>query len=135
MKIIRRTNQDKDFYVLLGPFLARRDIEREIGYRIYDDDGKMWLIAKDAELIIGFCYLWEKTGSRYQIGSCYVLESYRQRGVFRNLLANATRNINSNVTLTTKNKNLKEMLIKEGFTTKQQKGSFTEYVKGYGVNE
>jgi len=134
MKIIRRTNRDEGFYTLLGPFLARRDVEREIGYKIYDDDGKVWLIAMENEKIIGFCYLWEKP-NRYQVGSCYVLEGRRQKGVFRKLLSAATKNIKGNVTLTTKNKNLKDMLLKEGFTAKQLRGSFTEYVKEFGADE
>jgi predicted GNAT family N-acyltransferase len=132
MKIIRKTNQDKDFYTLLGPYLARRDVEREIGYKIYDDDEKTWLVATDNDRVVGFCYLWEKSKHRYQIGSCYVIEDHRQRGVFRNLLTDATKTIHGNVTLTTKNRNLKEMLLNDGFAEKQVKGSFIEYAKEYG---
>ena len=135
MKIIRRTNQDKDFYALIGPFLARRDVEREIGYKIYDDDDKVWLIAIDSERIVGFCYLWEKAKHRYQIGSCYVTEDHRQKGVFRKLLTNATKNIKGSATLTTKNENLRKMLIKDGFVVKKTKGSFVEYVKEFGADE
>jgi len=136
MKIIRLTNQDRNFYNTLGPFLARRDIEREIGYKIYDDDDKEWLVATEMNKIVGFCYIQEKPKSHYRIGSCYVVDRYRQKGVFKELFKNATKNIKGGiVTLTTKNKYLCEMLIKEGFMGGKKRGSFTEYIKEFGVDE
>jgi hypothetical protein len=130
VKIVKRTNQDKDFYTLLGPFLAKRNIEKEIGYKIYDDDEKVWFIAIEMRKIIGFCYL-QKKANHYQIGSCYVVEEYRQKGIFRELFTEATKGIQGNVTLTTKNENLRKMLIEEGFEAKNQRGGFTEYAKEY----
>jgi len=135
MKIKRLTNQDKNFYNTLGPFLARRDIEREIGYKVYDDDGKEWLIATEMNKIIGFCYIQEKPKSHYRIGSCYVVDKYRQKGVFKELFKNAIKNIKGVATMTTKNKHLMGMLIKHGFTESKQRGSFTEYSKEFGVDE
>jgi len=135
MKIIRLTNQDKSFYSTLGPFLARRDVEREIGYKIYDDDGKVWITALELKKVVGFCYLWEKTKAHYQIGSCYVVEKYRQQGVFRQLFNSAIKDIKGVVTMTTKNKYLMEMIADEGFMESKKRGSFTEYAKEYGSNE
>jgi GNAT superfamily N-acetyltransferase len=135
MKIIRLTNKDKNFYSTLGQFLARRDVDNEIGYRIYDDDGKVWIIALEMKKAVGFCYLWQKTKSHYQIGSCYVVERYRQKGIFRKLFNNAIKDIKGVVTMTTKNKYLIEMLTNEGFLEGKQRGSFIEYVKEYGINE
>jgi len=134
MKILRMTNKDKGFYATLGPFLARRDVEREIGYQIYDDDGKDWLIAVEMKKVVGFCYLWKKP-KHYQIGSCYVIENYRQRGIFRDLLAEATKSIIGVVTLITNSKIIKELLEKEGFAVKKEGGGFVEYSKEYRAVE
>lgn len=131
MKIIRKTNQEKGFYSILGPFLARREVEREIGYKIYDDDGKEWLIATENESILGFCYLWKKSKEHYQVGSCYVVEQHRQKGVFRKLLVTATKDIEGTVTLTTKNNVMKQILLKEGFDAKKERGGFVEYAKEF----
>lgn len=39
------TNQDPDFYAVVGPMLARRDIVAELGSPVWDDDDKTWQIA------------------------------------------------------------------------------------------
>lgn len=129
LKIIRLTNRDPRFYPMLGPFLARRDVEKEIGYKVYDDDGKEWLIAVDDGQVAGFCYLWPRPKGRYQIGSCYVKEESRRKGVFGKLLKEALSGVKGAVTLTTKNPTLKATLLKEGFAELRARGAFTEYVK------
>ncbi|HEU4752519.1 MAG TPA: ParB/RepB/Spo0J family partition protein, partial [Armatimonadota bacterium] len=35
------TNQDPEFYPLLGPYLSRREIVAELGGSVWDDDGKV----------------------------------------------------------------------------------------------
>lgn len=129
MKIIRLTNLDKNFYVTLGPFIARRYVEKELGYPIYDDDGKIWIIGLDGKKVLGFCYLLEKIKGSYQIGSCYVVEGYRHIGVFRNLLTEAMSGVVGAITVTTKNEYLRELLTGEGFVAGKTKGSFTEYIR------
>lgn len=129
IRIIRRTNKDKDFYTLMGPFLARREIEKEIGYKIYDDDEKVWLIAKEGKEVQGFCYLLEKPKGKYQIGSCYVVAEYRCKGIFKDLLNEALKGLKGTVIMTTKNKYLREVLLDNGFIPAKERGSYTEYVK------
>ena len=135
MKILRMTNQDKAFYSIMGPFLARREIEKEIGYPIYDDDGKVWFIALKGKEVIGFCYIAEKKKQHYQLGSYYVIKGNRHKGVFRILFNNAIDGVNGTIALTTKNDYVKEFLAEEGFTVTQARGGFTEYSKEYGANE
>jgi GNAT superfamily N-acetyltransferase len=140
MKITRKTNKDECFYGLIGPFLARREIEREIGYKIYDDDEKQWLIAIDTDpvthniRVIGFCYVLAKSKDHYQVGSCYVIEDYRHKGVFKKLLIEACSGIKGTVSLVTKNKNLITMLTKERFVRAGARGSFIEFRKEFKGN-
>jgi len=135
MKIKRLTNQDKNFYATLGPFLARRDVEKELGYPIYDDDSKVWLIAFDGKKVLGFCYLQEKSKSHYQIGSCYVIEGHRHMGLFRKLFIEAMDGVIGSIVLVTKDEYLRELLVEEGFLASRTRGSFTEYIKEVGVDE
>lgn len=127
MKIISIANHEPKFYSLLGPFLARRSVEREIGYKIYDDDDKTWFIALEGKMVVGFCYRQEKPKGSYQIGSCYVVESCRGKGVMRKLLECAMDGITGTVQLTTKSPALQKILIGDGFEELGGRGSFTRY--------
>lgn len=67
------TNTDADFYPLLGPFLARRDVARYVGGEIWDDDDKTWIVAtSDDGHVLGF--IGERTsGGLVHVESCYVV--------------------------------------------------------------
>lgn len=43
--IRKLTNADADFYPLVGPLLSRRNIVKELGSPVWDDDGKVWHVA------------------------------------------------------------------------------------------
>lgn len=136
MKIERLTNRDKTFYPTLGPFLARREVEKEIGYPVYDDDDKSWFIALNGKEVLGFCYLQEKKKGHYQIGSCYVVSGHRHKGIFRSLLNEAMGGgINGSVILITRNEYLMELLTEEGFIENKKRGSFIEYLKELSGDE
>jgi GNAT superfamily N-acetyltransferase len=49
------TNADPDFYPLMGPFLSRRDIVNALSGPVWDDDGKVWLVAVEGDRVVGFC--------------------------------------------------------------------------------
>ena len=127
MEIITLTNQDERFYPLMGPFMARRDVEKEIGYKIYDDDGKVWFVALEDGAVIGFCYRWEKSTGCFQIGSCYTVPEHRGKGVFQALLSAAMHGISGRVQMTTNNPQVMSILEKHGFTALTQRGSFKQY--------
>ena len=80
------TNTDRGFYALLGPVLSRRDIERELGARVHDDDGKVWFVAVDGRELLGFCAALG-TPRSVRLVSDYVLPAHRGRGVYRQLFA------------------------------------------------
>lgn len=78
------TNQDKDFYSVMGRFLAKRSIVRELGEPLYDDDGKLWFVSFDGENVQGFASL--TLDSVALLGSAYVLPGFRHTGVYKRLL-------------------------------------------------
>jgi ribosomal protein S18 acetylase RimI-like enzyme len=92
MKIQRITNEHADFYVLMGPFLAKRAIAKEIGDGvladgvIWDDDGKQWFIAMQEDEVAGFATMLPKSKGRYLLCEAYVLPSYRDQGLYTRLI-------------------------------------------------
>lgn len=69
------TNQHPDFYRVLGPFLARREVHKAVGAPVYDDDGKVWIIAMDGHEVAGFLGLENRKGA-IAIRSCYLVPGY-----------------------------------------------------------
>lgn len=128
MKIIEMTNKEANFYNIMGPFLANRAVEKIVGYQLYDDKGKKWIIAMEGDTVVGFCYLWGKTSGHYDIGSCYAATE-KQKQLFKKIINKATKGITGKITLATKNKNIAEVLIKEGFTIHKELKNITEYIK------
>jgi len=130
MEIVRLTNQDSQFYSLMGPFLAKREIEKKIGHQLYDDNAKTWIIATENDVVLGFCYVWE-FWDRLKCGSWYVTDDDRQNDIFKELLSEATRDVNAIVKVGTKNMILQDMLILNKFTVKRVREKFTEYEREY----
>lgn len=54
VKIRRLNNQDAEFYPLLGPFLARREVVDAVGGPLWDDDEKQWFVAMEGRQVAGF---------------------------------------------------------------------------------
>lgn len=132
MHIQAMTNKHGGFYKLMGPFLANRAVEKELGYPVYDDDDKTWFVAIEEQKVVGFCYRQEIKEDKYQIGSCYVSEAYRERGAFNQLLNLALSTIAGTVSLTTNNSKVAATLIKKGFIEKATRGSYTTYERRCG---
>jgi GNAT superfamily N-acetyltransferase len=40
------TNESPEFYPLLGPLLANREVVAELGAPVWDDAGKVWFVAR-----------------------------------------------------------------------------------------
>ncbi len=131
MEIIILSNKDARFYQLMGPFLANRSVAKEIGYPIYDDDDKEWLLATEDGNVIGFCYR-RVRGSSCTIGSCYVAVKERGKGLFGKLLRTAVKKFIGTVTLTTASHTMSFILFHEGFRATKTRGKFTVYEKEYG---
>ena len=115
IKILKNT--DYEFYKLLGPFLARRSIEKEIGSKIYDDDNKIWFVAKKDKDVIGFAAV-----IKNNVCSSYILPQYRKIGIFTKILLYIINNYKKLKTVA--NQNSYKIFLKNGFIVKRKKGSF-----------
>jgi GNAT superfamily N-acetyltransferase len=122
VQVKRMTNRDREFYPTMGPFLARRDIERELGGRIYDDDDRVWYVAMSRGRVTGFCSARQtKTGAVYL--SDYVLPAHRRRGVYRALWDMRAGEFPGDATAVCTAASL-PMFQKGGFTVARMKGKF-----------
>ena len=88
MKYIIRTieNSDTEFYALIGPLLSRRDIVKDQGGNMWDDDGKVWFAAVGTESqgVMGVC-AYVKRSKYLWYCSDYVLPGWRGQGVYNGL--------------------------------------------------
>lgn len=79
------TNKRRGFYKLMGPFLARREIAKELGGPIWDDDDVLWFVAvRGGDEVLGFCALRQRDG-KAELRSSYVLPEHRRGGTYRRL--------------------------------------------------
>lgn len=86
IRIETLTNADPRFYPLLGPYLSRREIIKELGCPIYDEDGKVWFVALDGEQVVGFVGV-RFEGDKAVFCSDYIRPEYRRQGVYTHLMA------------------------------------------------
>lgn len=135
-KITILTNKDPEFYNLLGPFLANKEVSKEIAggsyYTdgiIWDDDGKQWFVIIDKGKVVAFGTLVKQ--SKYMIfAEDYVRPEYRNNGLHQELIKERLalcKDISAKVVANTaSSKNYKEC----GFKVKRQRGKFfVEMVK------
>ncbi len=74
MKIRELTNQDPDFYTVMGPYLANRAVVKFVGDNIWDDPDKIWLVATTATgQVAGFAAFIVR-GRRAVAESLYLLD-------------------------------------------------------------
>jgi len=52
--VVKRTNKDGDFYIMMGKFFGSRIVEKQTNDRIYDDEGKEWYINLEEDKVIAF---------------------------------------------------------------------------------
>lgn len=130
------TNEDEDFYMLIGPFLSRRSIVKEIGGPIWDDDGMYWYVALSSEHeVLGFAATREKRGNKQSIinelDNAYVLPEYREQGIYASLLdARIAMCLDGSLMRAVVNVNSREQFFKRGFTVHRHRGkSFVEVEK------
>ncbi len=85
LQILTMTNQHPDFYRIMGPFLARRSIAKEManGYPLepfWDDDNKQWFVALQDGKLAGFATL-QRHDAKILFNDAYVLPDYRRQGI------------------------------------------------------
>lgn len=128
MRIVKVDNATAGFYALVGPLLSRREIVKEIGGTVWDDDGKTWWVAVLGGRTIG-CVAAREIGGHMVYGSAYVLPEFRRRGVYRALvLARDEATGDAPVRATCTDASL-PVLLARGFAVTGAKGRFTKVAR------
>lgn len=81
-QIRRMSNANPDFYRMLGPLMGSRQVEKEVGIRLYDDEDKEWYTAWHGGVFAGVASV---RGS--VVSDCYVKPSFRCNGALTALLS------------------------------------------------
>lgn len=122
MKILTMTNTHPDFYRLAGPFLSRREIAKELGGPVWDEDGKMWFLAMDGEKAVGFATMTVKN-TNISFDEAYVWPAYRNQGIHTALIEERLAHCppGSTIELLIFNKSVNEYK-QRGFSVKREVG-------------
>jgi hypothetical protein len=124
-RVIGFDNHDPRFYPLIGPYLSRREVVREIGGPIWDDPGKTWWVALRSGKVAGFAATID-LGRKVRFVSAYTIPDQRRSGIYRALLAarldaNQGRTIRAVATPVSL-----PALLAAGFVIVRSRGSYTE---------
>lgn len=103
-----------DNYALIGRFLGRRDISREIGYPVYNDAGDIWAVQP-----FGFCSF--KNG---EIKYLWVDPEFRLRGMASCILSEVLSTCSSTWKVRA-NVNSKKLFLTFGFKPISSTKNFT----------
>ena len=77
---------EREFYGLMGKFFALLKYGREIGYRISNAPGRMWVVALLTDEVIGFgSFSVDKHGIGH-IHDAWVDAKFRKKDVYRTIL-------------------------------------------------
>lgn len=82
LQIRTMSNDNPDFYRIIGPLMGSRKVEKEVGIRLYDDADKEWYTAWIGEVFIGVASIRGCT-----VSDCYVKPAYRYKGALTAMLA------------------------------------------------
>jgi len=66
----------------MGPYFGSRQVAKEVGIHIYDDEDKEWFVACDGGALVGFASL-----RGYVVSDCYVRQAWRRNGALYSLLS------------------------------------------------
>jgi|GEM_PF-5984899 len=132
VRLVEMTNADPEFYRLIGPFLARRTVVREIGGPIWDDDGMRWFIVLAHKTVVGFAALRDRTDSQKQhiveFDNAYVVPTYREQGIYHLLIMARLAACPVDAVLrAVVNQHSRHEFLCQGFTVRRERGAaFTE---------
>jgi len=88
-RVVILTNQSPEFYTLMGPFLSRREIVKELGAPVWDEDGKTWFISVTNKQVNGFGAVVISKKGAARLCSFWVRPKMRRRGIHSKLLVDA----------------------------------------------
>ena len=133
-----KSSEIKRFWTMMGPWLASRDVHRELQIAPVDDANTVWFIlymgggrgVPDHESVVGFCCA-RITGTAAELHYDYVREQYREKKYSGDMLVKIRKQyLNEKYPdlpqeVSTKDKELIERLRDEGFKADGKRGSFT----------
>lgn len=125
LTIRRITNRDPDFYPLIGPFLARRTVVKELGGHVWDDDDKTWWVALRDRAVVGFAAA-RDDGRRVTFQSAYVLPGNRRQGVYRELFLARMREYSGRPVRAVCTASSLPTFLGHGFTPIRDRGRYVE---------
>jgi hypothetical protein len=132
MDIVLITNEHPDFYTLIGPFLARRHVDKAYGGRMWNEDGMAWFVAlaPDRE-VMGFAAL--SPGKReLRVCNEYIRPEYREQGhvIQSQLIDSVLASCPANSTvIATADPSKRDLYGEKGFTLLRSKGKYPVMVK------
>lgn len=80
VKIYKDKYNKEDFYSVMGKYFAERRYRKELPYIINDDRMEWYLVYNDSKLVGFSSTLVDK--NKILFGNMYVLEEYREKGVW-----------------------------------------------------
>lgn len=127
-EIVRITNTDAEFYRLMGPFLSRREIVRELNGPVWDEDGRVWWIALVNGSVAAFLGV-KWLGDALEIGSCYTLPKYRKQGLMEALIRTLLERVNGPFKAVANNNSF-PLFMKLGFVKTGMRGRYNLVRRG-----
>ena len=118
---------DSDFYSVMGWFFGSRQIARELGMPIYDDDNRTWIVVMFSTADPIACSSIEIKGDRAAIKSAWVKPEHRGKGIYNKMLAERLKIAESagiKVITATATEFSKNALIKHGFENIGMRGRY-----------
>lgn len=124
--LVQLVREDKEFYSVLGWFFGSRQIARELGMPIYDDDNRVWVVAMFSADPVA-CSSIELKGSRAAIKSAWVRPEYRGKGIYSGMLSERLKIAESagvKIITATATEASKKALLKYGFEHIGMRGKY-----------
>lgn len=117
------SNAHHKFYNTIGPFLSRREIVKELGCNVWDDDDKVWYVAtKDGE-VCGFVAA-KRQGNNILFCSDYVRPKYRGQGIYSVLFATRLYDYKNESVIATVTSKALDIYLANGFIETGKRGKY-----------
>jgi len=124
-EIVTLTNQDPRFYPLLGPFLGRKEVHREIGAPPWDEDGKAWIVITEDGQVAAFGAVVNGKG-HVRFTSDYVLPAHRSKGLHGRLIRERLKATEGTPAIAVCSPAGLPAYLAEGFEPVRERGRYTE---------
>lgn len=120
--IKRMVNTDKDFYKYMGRIFGSREIQRMTSYRIYDDNGKEWIIKIDKGIVT----------AAVSVKDCIIKNVYAE-DIFA--LIEILKEIHSEILEGIVTNTYKEMYITAGYEITEERKNFLKIKGGKNIEQ